>query len=418
MQLKTILNRVTNYKSFVFGKIEISESISGKLIEVEVQPRKNGQRLCSGCNKIRPGYDTQSTPRRFDFIPMWGMAVVFIYCMRRVNCPDCGVRVEQVPLGDGKSPVTHELKWFLAKWAKLMSWKEVASAFRVSWDCVFESVKHAVSWGLSHRDLEGIESIGIDEVQWHRGHKYQTLVYQIDEGRKRLLWIGPDRTAKTLLRFFRFLGKDRTKRLQFICSDMWQAYLKVILKKASQAIHVLDRFHVMQLIGKAINEVRAEEVKQLKIDGYEPILKGARWLLLKRPENLTDKQAVKLSELLEYNLRSIRSHLMKEDFQRFWEYSTVGWATKFLDQWCNRAMKSKIEPMKKVARTFRSKRELILNWFRADGKLSSGVVEGFNNKVKLVTRKSYGFKTQEAYEIALYHNLGDLPELKTTHRFF
>ena len=318
MQLKTILNRVTNYKSFVFGKIEIVESISGKLIEVEVQPRKNGQRICSGCSKVRPGYDTMPSARRFDFVPMWGMAVIFIYCMRRVNCPDCGVRVEEVPWADGKSPVTHELKWFLAKWAKLMSWKEVATAFRVSWDCVFESVKQAVSWGLSHRNMDGIESIGIDEVQWHRGHKYQTLVYQIDEGRKRLLWIGPDRTAKTLLRFLRFLGKDRTKKLQFICSDMWQAYIKVILKKASQAIHVLDRFHVMQLMGKAINEVRTEEVKQLKLDGYEPILKGARWLLLKRPENLTDKQAVKLSELLQYNLRSIRSHLMKEDFQRFW----------------------------------------------------------------------------------------------------
>lgn len=418
MQLKTILNSVTNYKSFVFGKIEIVETIFGKSIEAEVLPRKNGQRICSGCSKVRPGYDTMPTSRRFDFVPMWGMAVVFIYFMRRVNCPDCGVRVEQVPWGDGKSPVTHELKWFLAKWAKLMSWKEVATAFQVSWDCVFESVKQAVSWGLSHRNLEEIESIGVDEVQWHRGHKYQTLVYQIDEGRKRLLWIGPDRTAKTLLRFFRFLGKDRTKKLQFICSDMWQAYLKVILKKASHAIHVLDRFHVMQLIGKAINEVRAEEVKQLKLDGYEPILKGARWLLLKRPENLTDKQAVKLSELLQYNLRSIRSHLMKEDFQRFWEYSTAGWAGKFLDQWCNRAMKSKIEPMKKVARTLRSKRDLILNWFRAGGMLSSGVVEGFNNKVKLVTRKAYGFKTQEAYEIALYHNLGDLSEPEMTHRFF
>ena len=299
-----------------------------------------------------------------------------------------------------------------------MSWKEVASAFRVSWDCVFESVKQAVSWGLSNRNLDGIESIGIDEVQWHRGHKYQTLVYQIDEGRKRLLWIGPDRTAKTLLRFFRFLGKDRTKTLQFICSDMWQGYLKVIHKKAAHAIHVLDRFHIMQMIGKAINEVRAEEVKELKQRGYEPILKGARWLLLKRPENLTDKQAIKLSELLQYNLRSIRSHLMKEDFQRFWEYSTAGWAGKFLDQWCTRAMKSKIEPMKKIARSFRSKRELILNWFRAGGTLSSGSVEGFNNKVKLVTRKSYGFKTQEAYEIALYHNLGDLPQVEFTHRFF
>jgi len=155
-----------------------------------------------------------------------------------------------------------------------------------------------------------------------------------------------------------------------------------------------------------------------EVIGYEPILKGGRWLLLKRPENLTDKQAVKLSELLKYNLRSIRSYLMKEDFQRFWEYSTAGWAGKFLDQWCTRAMKSKLGPMKKVAKTFRAKRELILNWFRAGGMLSSGTVEGFNNKVKLVTRKSYGFKTQEAYEIALYHNLGELPQLEFTHRFF
>ena len=418
MQLKTILNQVTNYKSFVFGKIKIVETISGRQIEVEVQGRKNGQRICSSCKQAQPGYDTMTKPRRFDFVPLWGMAVIFIYTMRRVNCSTCGVRVEEVPWADGNSPVTHELKWFLAKWAKRMSWKEVALAFRVSWDCVFESVKQAVSWGLSHRDLEEIESIGIDEVQWHRGHKYQTLVYQIDEGRKRLLWIGPDRTAKTLLRFFRFLGKDRTRKLQFVCSDMWQGYLKVIRKKASHAIHVLDRFHVMQLLGKAINEVRAEEVKQLQQDGYEPILKGARWLLLKRPENLTDKQAVKLSELLHYNLRSIRSHLMKEDFQRFWQYSTAGWAGKFLNQWCHRAMKSKIEPIKKVAKTFRSKRDLMLNWFRAGGTLSSGVVEGFNNKVKLVTRKSYGFKTQEAYEIALYHNLGNLPEQKMTHRFF
>jgi hypothetical protein len=104
-------------------------------------------------------------------------------------------------------------------------------------------------------------------------------------------------------------------------------------------------------------------VKQLKADGYEPILKGARWLLLKRPENLTDKQAVKMNELLQYNLKSIRSHLMKEDFQRFWEYHSPHWAGRFLDQWCTRAMRSRIEPMKKVARSIREKRELILNWF-------------------------------------------------------
>ena len=417
MHLKTFLNRVTDYKSFVFEKITWQkESLTPKL-EVEVRPRTNRRPVCSGCGKLAPGYDTMPTPRRFEFVPLWGIAIVLMYTMRRVNCPRCGVRVELVPWGEGKSTLTTEYTWYLAKWARRMSWKEVSEAMGVSWDRVFEAVKRAVKWGLARRDLDSITSIGVDEVQWHRGHKYQTVVYQIDEDQKRLLWIGPDRKAKTLLRFFRFLGKERTARLQFICSDMWKAYLKVIAKKAKHAVHILDRFHVMQRMNKAMNEVRAAEVKELKRDGYEPHLKGARWLLLKRPENLTEKQAVKLDALLQYNLKSLRSHLMKEDFQRFWEYWSPGWAGRFLDQWCTRAMRSKIEPMKKVARTLREKRELILNWFRAEGRISAGIVEGFNNKLKLFTRKSYGFRTQQAYEIALYHNLAALPEKTFTHRF-
>ncbi len=156
----------------------------------------------------------------------------------------------------------------------------------------------------------------------------------------------------------------------------------------------------------------------LKADGYEPALKGCRWLLLKRPANMSEKQTVRLKELLQYNLQSVRSHLMKEDFQQFWKYTYPAWAGKFLDAWCTRAMRSKIEPMKAMAKTLRSKRELLLNWFRAGGSLSSGVVEGFNNKLKLITRKSYGFRTQEAYETAIYHNLGNLPEPEFTHRFF
>jgi transposase len=417
MQLKTILNYVTDYKSFVFESATFVEEDGGTRIEVRITPRANGRRICSGCGQACPGYDSQPTPRRFEFVPLWGIAVFFVYTMRRVNCPECGIVVEQVPWAEGKSTLTVEMKWFLARWARRMSWQEVADVFAVSWEKVYGAVKHAVSWGLAHRDLEDIEAIGVDEVQWKKGHQYQTVVYQIDAHRKRLLWVGPDRTAKSLLRFFRYLGKHRTSRLQFICSDMWQGYIKVIQKKASQAVHILDRFHVMQRIGKALNDVRAAEVKQLKADGYEPILKGARWILLKRPENLTEQQANKLAELLQYNLKSVKSHLMKEDFQRFWQYRSPAWAAKFLDQWCTRAMRSKIEPMKKVARSFRAKRELILNWFRAWGTISAGTVEGLNNKLKLITRKAYGFRTQEAYETALYHNLGALNEPNITHRF-
>jgi transposase len=417
VQLKTILNHVEKHKSFVYKKARWADPVTKTTIEILIESRANSQAICSCCDCQAPSYD-RLPERRFVYVPLWQIAVTFVYAMRRVNCPSCGVKVEQVPWCDGKNQLTTTYRWFLASWAKRLSWKGVAEAFGTTWQNVFRSVKHAVSWGLAHRDLAGIESIGVDEVAWQKGHKYLTLVYQIDSGRKRLLWMGKDRTAKTLLQFFRMLGKERSGKIKFICSDMWKAYLKVIAKKANQAVHVLDRFHIMQKMNKAIDEVRAGEARQMKADGYEEILKHSRWCLLKRRENLTDKQTVKLAELLKYNLRSVRAHLLREDFQRFWEYVSPGWAGKFLDQWCTRTMRSKLEPMKKVARTLRNHRELILNWFAAKGTISAGIVEGFNNKVKLTTRKSYGFRTYEAIETALYHNLGALPEPEFTHRFW
>ena len=417
MQLTTILNRVEKFKSFVYGKTKWIEDADRPTIEVHIEARKNGRPICSGCDQPRPGYDRQPE-RRFEYVPMWGIAVFFVYAMRRVNCPKCGVKVEKVPWCDGKNQLTTTYRWFLAGWAKRISWLEVACAFGTSWQNVFRSVKHAVSWGLAHRDLEGVEAIGVDEIQWQRGHKYLTLVYQTDKKCRRLLWVGKDRTTKTFLRFFRMFGKRRSAKLRFVCSDMWQPYLKVIAKKAPQAIHVLDRFHVMAKMNKAIDEVRAGEAKQLERDGYEPVLKNSRWCLLKREENLTEKQVVKLSELLQYNLRSVRSRLMREDFQRFWEYSYPACAGKFLDEWCVRAMRSKIEPMKKVAKMLRRHRVLLLNWFRAGGVISAGIVEGLNTKAKLTMRKAYGFRTSKAIKIALYHQLGNLPEPEFTHEFW
>lgn len=417
MQLKTILNHVQRHKSFVYQEARWVDPRTKTEIEIPIQPRANGRPICSKCGGPAPGYD-RLAPRRFEFVPLWGIFVYFVYAMRRVACPTCGVRVERVPWCEGKHQLTTTYRWFLAGWARRLSWKSVAEAFGTTWQNVFRSVKYAVSWGLAHRDLSAIASIGVDEVQWQRGHNYLTLVYQIDGGCRRLLWIGQDRTVKTFLRFFRMLGKERSRQLKFVCSDMWKPYLKVIAKKAGGAIHVLDRFHIMQKMNRAIDEVRAGEAKRLAAEGYEPVLKRSRWCLLKRPENLTEKQTVKLSELLQYNLRSIRAYLLREDFQRFWEYVSPGWAARFLDEWCTRTMRSRIKPMKKVARTLRAHRELILNWFRAKGAISAGTVEGLNNKVKLTTRKSYGFRTYEAVETALYHNLGCLPEPDFTHRFW
>ena len=368
-----------------------------------------------GCGRRRPGYDTMES-RQFEFVPLWGIPVFFVYAARRVNCKRCGVKVEAVPWAEGKHTLTNAYMQFLATWAKRLSWQEVAGVFRTSWEKVFHSVQWAVEWGLAHRDMSNINSIGVDEVLWQKGHKYLTVVYQIDNQCKRLLWVGKDRTVKTLLSFFREFGQERSAQLRFICSDMWKAYLTVIAKKASQAIHVLDRFHIAMHMNKAIDEVRAHEARELRAKGLD-VLKHSRWCLLKRPKNLTEMQQVKLSDLLRYNLKAVRSYLLKENFQFFWEYVSPHWAGKFLDAWCSKAMRSRIEPMKKVARMLRSHRELLLNWFRAKKTISSGVIEGLNNKLKLTTRKSYGFRTFRVAEIVLYHTLGGLPDPECTHRF-
>src|SRR6267142_87572 len=416
MQLKTILNRVERYKSFVYGEPHWASDVLRPTIEVPIEPRANGHPICSGCGKRRPGYD-RLTPRRFEFVPLWQIAVVFVYALRRVDCPSCGVTVERVPWSTGKNRLTTTYQWFLAGWARRLSWKEVAAVFHTTWEHVRHSVRHAVAWGLVHRDLAGACAIGVDGIQWRRGHHYLTLVYQIDAGCRRLLWIGRERTEDSLRRGLELLGSSFCSRLRFVCSDLWQPYLKVLAEQAGAAVHVLDRFHIMKQLGEAIDDVRAGEARRMKQDGYEPVLKHSRWCLLKRPENLTDQQTVKLAELLRYNLQSVRAYLHREDFQRFWEYQSPAWAGKFLDEWCTRVMRSRLQPLQKVARSLRKHRSLLLNWFHAKGTISAGIVEGFNNKAKLTMRKSYGFREYETIELALYHQLGNLPQPEFTHEF-
>jgi transposase len=416
MRIQTILNRVEKFKSFVYRGVRLEEQDDGPALIVGVEPRKNNRPVCSGCGGAGPAYD-RLEERRFEFVPIWGILVFLAYRMRRVDCKRCGVTVEMVPWCDGKNQLTTTYRWYLATWAKRLSWSEVGSIFRTSWDSVCRAVEHAVEWGLANRDLSEVTALGIDEIAWARGHTYLTLVYDISGESKRLVAVEEERTSASLRSCLESLGESVCHKVRYVCSDMWKPYLSVIADRLGEAVHVLDRFHVMQLFGKALDEIRAEEAKRLVHDGYEPVLKQSRWCFLKRPENLTDKQTVKLAEVLKYNLRTVRAYLLREEFQRLWEYSSARWAGKFLDEWTGRVMRSRLEPMKKVARSIRNHRPLILNWFRAQGQVSAGAVEGLNNKVKLVSRKSYGFRTARVAKLALLHNLGQLPEPERAHRF-
>ena len=418
MRIETLLNRVYWIKSFVYVGVSIQRIGRRDAIVVDIKARQNSLPACSRCGKTGQVYDHMPNNRQFEFIPLWNIPVYFHYTMRRVDCEECGVRVERVPWAEGKSPVTKPFALFLARWAKRLSWKETAKSFCTTWDTVFRSVKLIVEYGLKYRQLDGITAIGVDEIQYRKGHQYLTLVYQINLGTRRLLFVGKERKAKTLLRFFRDFGKERCEKLEFVCSDMWKAYIKVIKKKAPDALHILDRFHIVQKLGQAIDKIRAAEVKRLAAEGYdEEVLKHTKYCFLKKEENLTEKQKTKLTDVLQYDLKSVRAYLLKESFQLFWNYKSPYWAEWYLNKWCARAMRSRLEPIKDFVRTIRRHQPLIMNWFKAQKQYSSGIVEGLNRKINLVTRKSYGFRNYEVLKIALFLTMGELPEPEFTHRF-
>jgi transposase len=417
MRIVTLLNQIYHFPGFVYKSATFKPDHEPGHLDVEVQARQGSKPVCSGCHKPAPGYD-HLTERRFEFIPIWGLRVFFVYTMRRVNCPTCGVKVEELPWATGKHHQTKAHMLFLAHWARKLSWQETAISFYTTWDKVCHAVEYVVTWGLEKRQLGPIAAIGVDEIQYARGHKYLTLVYQIEEGCTRLLWIGKDRTARSFEQFFNMIGEPLSEGIQYVCSDMWRPYLKVIKERCSNAINILDRFHIVAKMNDALDDVRAAEARRLAQDGHRPLLKNSRWCILKRKRNLTSSQRFRLRELLHYNLKTVRAYLLKEDFQQLWDYSSPTWAAKFLDDWCTQVLRSRIEPMKKVANTLRSHRDLILNYFRAKKMFSSGIIEGLNNKAKVTMRKAYGYRTFHIAEISLYHTLGKLPEPQMTHRFY
>ena len=377
-----------------------------------IAPDRRYAPRCGRCLEAARYRDTRPV-RHFRHVPLWGIAVKLRYAPRRVSCPRCrGVHVESMPWVSGKRQVTRALVVTLAKWAQSLPWKQVARLFRCSWATVAGAVEEAVSFGLAHRDLEGLSHIGVDEISRRRGHVYVTNVYDLQ--RKRLIWSGEGRSKRTLEEFFAFLGPERTAALQGICCDMWQPYIDVIKARAPQAVMVFDKFHIVRHLMEAVDQVRRDEIREKGL-AHKALMYKTRFIWLKNPWNLTDAQAFRLGELERLNLKINRAYLLKELFRDFWDYRRGGWAKRYLKKWFWWATHSRLTPMRNFAWMVRRHENDILNYFRMP--IDNGTVEGLNNKAKLVVHKAYGFRTAKNYIRNLYHCMADLPLPQTVHTF-
>ena len=274
-----------------FRVIHVAGNVDG--LVVTLGPDRRYAPRCGRCHEPAPSRDTRRI-RHFRHVPIWGVAVALRYAPRRVSCSRCaGVRIESMPWVSGKQRMTRALVVTLATWARVLAWEQVARLFHCAWGTVATAVDEAVAYGLAHRDLEGVTHIGIDEISRKRGHVYVTNVYDLQD--KRLLWSGEGRSKATLEAFFEFLGPEKTAAIEGICCDMWQPYIEVVKDRAPQAVLVFDKFHIVRHLMEALDQVRRDEIRE-KGPQHKALMHKTRFIWLKNPSNLTERQAHRLGE--------------------------------------------------------------------------------------------------------------------------
>jgi len=329
--------------------------------------------------------------------------LILRYGPRRVECPRCGVRVEEVPWAEPWARVTRALSNAVARWARELSWQGTARQYGLNWKTVAGIVKRAVGYGLRNRKRPPVHVIGIDDVSRRKGQVYLTVVYDLE--RRVLLWVDEDRTEEGVKKFFtEEMGRRRCSTLQVVGMDMWATYVNLVREHAPQAQILFDRFPIVKHLQEAVDEVRRSEMRRLM--GREKVtFKSTRWLLLKNPWNLTGAQKERLSTLVRWNTPIVRAYYLKESCQLFWEYRQPKRAQDHLRKWMSSAMRSRLEPFKKFVRMLRSHLDGILPWTKL--RLSNGAVEGMNNKIKSISHRSFGFRSAQYFIAAIYHCLPD-----------
>lgn len=408
MLIATIIRQTVSLQGF---KIESVEENNCTII-AKLAPDQRFRPRCGVCKAVGIYRDMRKT-RHFRHVPMWGYPVFFVYSPRRVRCRACGaIRVEHMPWASGKRRQTAAFSCFIATWARLLPWQEVARLFNCAWGTVASAVEFVVNHGLKHRDLSDVVLIGIDEISRKKGHHYLTNVYDLSKGK--LIWSGQGRTKDTLRDFFAFLGKERASQIKGICCDMWQPYIDIVKEYAPQATLVFDKFHIVRHLMEAVDKVRREEIYE-KGREHKDLMKNTRYIWLKNPWNLTDNQRIRFSGLEKLNLKINRAYLLKESFRNLWAYKTMHWASKYLKKWFWWATHSRLKPLRDFAWLIRRHEENILSYFILP--IDNGSVEGLNNKAKVVSRRAYGFRTAKNYILNLYHCLADLPMPKLLHSF-
>jgi len=363
---------------------------------IEPQPHKVCCAECGSRECIRRGEQV----RLLMNLPVGGIVSFLVVTIPRVECRACGL-VRQISLGlaEARRSYTRAFARYVLELSQLMTIKDVAEHLGVSWDVVKDIQKSHLAKRYAKPKLKKVKQIAIDEICIGRNRRFVTIVLDLDRGA--ILFVGQGKKADSLGPFWRRLRSAKAK-VEAVAMDLSKAYQKAVRENLPEATIVFDRFHVVKLLNEKLTQLRRELYRQATTDLQKEVLKGTRWLLLKNPENLDPKKGEprRLWQALKLNESLAAAYYLKDDLRQLWEQPNQEAARTKLMDWYHQAMETGIRVLQDFARTLLKHAAGILAWYAYP--ISTGPLEGTNNKIKTMNRQHYGLRDGEFFLLKLY----------------
>ena len=394
MTTDDVIEALGGWEGYSIESIDADREEGNAFVRIDLVPLPGVARRCSGCGRM--------VSKVHDVTFRWVRDVTILDAETwlwlgrvRVACPHCGPKLEALDWLAPYSRLTRRMAENVVRLCQVLPIKHVAEYLHLTWDTVKATDKAYLEENLGPVDLSGVEQIVMDEFAIHKGHRYATVI--VDASNKRVLWVGRGNGREDIRPFFETLGSEGRQRLKAVAMDMNGAYEEEVRYQCPLVEIVFDLFHVVAKYGReVVDRVRLDEADRLRDDKpARKVIKGARWLLLRNRENVKREDRIKLDELLQANRKLTTVYVLKDDLKHLWDYVYEGSARRFWEQWYSRAMHSRIEPLKKFARRLKEYLPGILAHCRWP--LHTSLLEGINNKIKVIKRMAYGYRDDDYF---------------------